>query len=65
MVQGVEHLTAVAWVAAEVQIRSPAWHSGLKDPELSKLWCRLQLRLGFSLWPGNFHMLWVWPLTQK
>ena len=41
--------TAVAQGAAEVQVRSPAQHSGLKDPGLP------QLQLGFSLWPRNFH----------
>ena len=30
----VKDLTAVAWVAVEAQVRSPAWYSGLKDPGL-------------------------------
>ena len=25
----------------------------------------LQLQLGFSTWPGNFHILWVQPLKKK
>ena len=32
VVQQVKNLTAVAWVAAETQVQSLAWHSGLKDP---------------------------------
>ena len=27
----------------------------VKYPALPPLWC------GFDAWPGNFHMLWVWP----
>ena len=30
-----------------------------KDPVLLKLWCRLQMRLRFDPWLGNFHMLLV------
>ena len=33
VVQWVKHLTGAAWVSVEVQVRSPTWHSGLKDPE--------------------------------
>ena len=32
MAQWVKNLTAVAWVTVEAQVRSLAWHSGLKDP---------------------------------
>ena len=32
----------------------PPWHSGFDS---------LQLQLGFSPWPGNFNMLWAWPLN--
>ena len=31
----------------------------LKDLALLQLWLR------FSLWPGNFHLLWVWPKKKK
>ena len=53
VVQWVKNLAVVAQVAAEAQVRSLAHYSGLKDLML------LQLRLGFSPWPGNFHMLWM------
>ena len=56
-VQWVKNLTAVAWVALEARVQSLAQHSGLKDLVLLQLQCRLQLRLRFSPWPGNFHML--------
>ena len=39
--QWVKNLTAAAQVAAESQVWSPAWHSGLKDPALLQLRCRL------------------------
>ena len=54
--QWVKNLTRAAWVTAEVWVLSPAWHSGLKDPVLLPLSCRLLLWLRFSLWPGNFHI---------
>ena len=31
----------------------------IKDPELSLLWHR------FGLWPGNFHVPWVWQNKTK
>lgn len=34
-----------------------------RDLVLLQWWCRLQLRLGFNAWPGNFHMPWTW--TKK
>ena len=37
----------------------------VKDPAQLQLWCKLQLWLGFSPWPGNFHMPWVWLPPQK
>ena len=46
-----------AWVAAEVQVGSLAWYSGIKDVALPQLWNRSLLWLVFSIWPGNFHML--------
>ena len=36
----------------------------VKESALPQLWCRLQLQLRFSPWPGNFHMLWAWPKKQ-
>ena len=33
----------------------------VKDLVLLQLWHRLQLQLEFDPWPGNFHMLQVWP----
>ena len=59
MAEWAEHLTAGILVAAEVWVRSPAWHSGLEDPGLPKLWLR------FNPWPGNFHMPWGQPLKKK
>jgi len=63
--QWVKNLTAVVWVTVEVQVWSPAWHSGLKVLVLMPLHCRSQLWLGFSPWPGNFHMPQVPPLKKK
>ena len=48
--QWVKNLTASGWVAAEVQVPSPAQHSGLKDPAWS------QLGLRFNPLPGNVHV---------
>ena len=53
MVQWVKIPTAVAWVTAKVCVLSPAQCTGLKDPALPQLWCRSQLRLRFSPWPGG------------
>ena len=50
MVKWLKNLTAAAWVAAEVQIQFPVWHTGLKDLVLLNLWLR------FSSWPRNFHV---------
>lgn len=40
MAQWVKYLTAVAWVTAEVRVRSPAGTSRLKDLALPELWHR-------------------------
>ena len=40
-----------------------AWWVG--DAALALLWLRLLLSLGFSPWPGNFHMPRVWPKKKK
>ena len=63
MAQWVKNLIAVAQVAAEVQVRSLAQHSELKDLALLQLQYRSQLRLRFNPWPRNFHM--PWPLQKK
>ena len=54
----VKNPTAVAWVAAELQICSLAQRSGLKDPAL------LGLGFGFIPSPGTFHMPWVQTLKK-
>ena len=59
MAQWVKNLTAAPQVTSEVQIRSPAQHSGLKDLTLLPLW------LSFYPWLGNLHMLQVQPLGGK
>ena len=56
MAQWVKNLPAVALIPVEVWVRSMAWYSGLKDPELLQLQFRPQLQLGFNPWPGNFHI---------
>ena len=43
----------------------PAVVYQVKDTALLQLWCRSTLRLGFSPWPGNFHVLWVWLKKKK
>ena len=43
MVQWVRNPTAAAQVAMEVQVRFPAGSSGLKDPALLQLPCKLKL----------------------
>ena len=63
--QQVKNPTAVAQVAVEAWVQSPAWCSGLNDPVLLQLRHRLQFHLGFSPLPGNFHLMWVWPLKKK
>ena len=37
----IKNLTTVAWVTAEMWVQFLAWLSGLKDPVLLQLWCRL------------------------
>ena len=33
----------------------------VKDLAGLQLWYRPQVQWGFNSWPGNFHMLWMWP----
>ena len=56
MAQWVRNPAGVAGFAVEARVRSAAWHSGLKEPMLLQLW------LGFSRRPWNFHAPQVWPL---
>ena len=55
VVQQVKNLALAAWVTVEVQVRSPTWHSGLKDLVLPQLQCQSQLRLRFNPRPRNCH----------
>ena len=59
VVQQVKNPTALAPFAAEEQVPSVAWCTGLKDLALPQLW------LGFNPWPRNFHMPQVWPLKKQ
>ena len=65
MVQWVKNPPVLTQVAPEAQVQSLAGHSGLKDPVLQQLWQRLQLWLGFSTWPREFHMPWLQPLNKQ
>ena len=38
---------------ARMQVQSPAWHSGLKDPVLPQLWLKSQLWLRSDPWPRS------------
>ena len=55
------HTGSTSLLIREMQIKK-SWSSlvalWLKDPASSLLWHR------FHLWPGNFHMLWVWPKKE-
>ena len=53
MVQWVKNPTAAAWVAAEVQVQSPAPCIGLKGSVLPWLQHGLRLWLRFNPWPGT------------
>ena len=48
-------------VSLKVRVRALASLSGLRIRCCHKLLCRLQMRLEFDLYPGNFHVLQVWP----
>ena len=56
MAQWVKNPAAAARVTAEARVPRLARRSGLKDPALLQLWCRLHLQLGSSPWPRSFHM---------
>ena len=53
VVQQVKNLTAVAQIATEVWVQSPAWCSELKDLMMLQLQHKSQLLLGFNPWPGE------------
>ena len=38
---------------ARMQVRSLAWHSGLKDLVLPQLWSKSELQWASDPWPGN------------
>ena len=50
MAQWIKNPTAVTWVAVEVQVRSPAQHSGLKGPALHS--CGVSHSFGSASTPG-------------
>ena len=37
----------------------------VKDTAWPRLWRRPQLQIVLDLWPGNFHMPWLWPKKEK
>ena len=53
--------TVLAQVTLEGQVSSPGQCNGLKGLVMPQFWYRLQLCLKSNPWPGNFHMLQVWP----
>ena len=52
-----------SWFKSEC--RSSPVAQQVKDPVLSLQRLRLLLWCGFDLWPGNFHMLLVYPKTKS
>ena len=59
-----------------MQVQSLALFCGLKEPACQKVQCMLQMQLScygygwqlqlqFEPWPGNFHVLQVWPYFRK
>ena len=65
MVQWVGYLTAEAWVAVEVWVRSQDQGSGSKDPELLQLGVGHSFGLESMASPRNFHLLQVQPNQTK
>ena len=55
MAQWVKNPTEALQVSPEERVQSSVQHNELKDPAMPQLQHRLQLRLGFNPWPGNFH----------
>ena len=54
------------WLASvEVLVQSPAQYSGLRTEGYCNCGIGHSFPLGFSPWPRNFHMLWVWPKKEK
>ena len=52
-------------VIKNIGLEVPAVSQWVKDLALLQLWCRSKLQLKFSPWPGNFHILKVWPKKKK
>ena len=61
----VKYPTAVAQVAKEARLQSPAQRSGLKDPALPQSPRRSQLQLAFSPWPRNFQRPQMQPFKKE
>ena len=57
--------SSAAWVAAEAWGLIPGLALWVEELALPHLWCRLQLWVRFSPWPGNFHMPQAQPLKKK
>lgn len=55
----VQQVRVLALLLCRYRVWCPTQHSGFKDPAL------LQLRRGFALWPGSFHMPWLWLKKRK
>lgn len=49
-------VSAEVWVPLVLRVVQ-----GAEGSSVAELQDRLQLWLGFSHWPGNFHLLHVWP----
>ena len=58
---GVNDLASLCGVAGCI----PSRVQWVKDLLLLRLWHRLRLRLGFSPWPRNSHILWGWLKKKK
>ena len=62
----VETATWPIWYCSkETELRNYCMAQQVKDPAMSLQQLRLLLWFGFDPWPGNFHMPWVQPKTNK
>ena len=65
MAQQVKDLVSLQWLWLLLRCGfDPRLALWVKDVALLQLWCTSQLHLGFDPWPGNVHMLWVWPKNK-